>query len=224
MRRMTGVMLWVCVAVVALTSTAMAVESTKDAAAWSGTQVVPAVAATSEGDAWTPVLVGSLKTGTPKDIAVLFTAETMLGTYVKVHTRKNAEGLLEIDSDSSEAAIQVRCLVDGVEAYPGPVTFDSRLVKLSAFLGEAIYTDPGTGELLSAGDQWISIYERTKAAHAFCFCLDDLGSGDHVVEIQSQILLSPSLHEVNPDVTEAYIGARMMVCDEINLKSRLYPQ
>jgi hypothetical protein len=224
MKRTTGVVLLTCVAVLALTSLAMATESTKDAAAWSGTQVVPAVAATAEANAWTTVLAGSLKTGAPKDIAVLFTAETMLGTYVKVHTKKDAEGLLEVDTDSSEAAILVRCLVDDVEAYPGPVTFDSRLVKLSAFLGEAIYTDPGTGELLSAGDQWISIYERTKAAHAFCFCLDDLGSGEHVVEIQAQIVLSPSPHEVNPEVTEAYIGARMMVCDEINLKSRLYPQ
>ncbi len=224
MKRMTGVMLWVCVAVVALTSAAMATESTKEAAAWSGTQVVPAIAGGPEAGDWTTVLAGSLKTGAPKDVAVLFTSETMLGTYVKVHSKKDAGGLLEVDSDSSEAAIVVRCLVDGVEAYPGPVTFDSRLVKLSAFLGEAIYTDPGTGELLSAGDQWISIYERTKAAHAFCFCLDDLGSGEHVVEIQAQIVLSPSPHEVDPEVTEAYIGARMMVCDEVNLKSRLYPQ
>lgn len=223
MKRMTGVTLWVCVAVIALTSAAMAAESTKDAAAWSGTQVVPAVASTESSGDWTTVLAGSLKTGAPKDVSVLFTAETMLGTYVKVQTKKDADGLLEVDTDSSEAAIQVRCLVDGVEAYPGPVTLDSRLVIMSAFLGEAIYTGP-EGELLSAGDQWISIYERTKAAHAFCFCLDDLGSGDHMVEIQAQILLSPSPNEVNPYVTEAYIGARMMVCDEINLKSRLYPQ
>jgi hypothetical protein len=199
-------------------------ESSKDAAAWSGTQVVPATAAAEGVDGWTTVLAGSLKTGTPKDISVLFTAETMLGTYVKVHTKKTAEGLLGVDTDSSEAAILVRCLVDDVEAYPGPVTFDSRLVKMSALLGEAIYTEPGTGELLSAGDQWISIYERTKAAHAFAFCLDDLGSGEHVVQIQTQIVLSPGHHEVDPEVTDAYIGARMMLCDEINLKSRLYPQ
>jgi hypothetical protein len=216
--------LWVCVAVVALTSAAMAVESSKEAAAWSGTQVVPATAGAESVDDWTTVLAGSLKTGTPKDISVLFTAETMLGTYVKVHTKKSAGGLLEVDTDSSEAAIVVRCLVDDVEAYPGPVTLDSRLVKMSALLGEAIYTDPGTGELLSAGDQWISLYERTRAAHAFCFCLDDLGSGEHVVEIQAQIVLSPGPHELEPEVTEAYIGARMMICDEINLKSRLFPQ
>lgn len=218
MKRTTGVALLTCVAVLALSSLAMATESTKTAAAWSGTQAVPAVA-----DDWTTVLAGSLKTGAPKDIAVLFTAESLVATYVKVHTKKDA-GALVADTDSSEAALLVRCLVDGVEAYPGPVTFDSRLMKLSAFLGEAIYTEPGTGELLSAGDQWISIYERTRAAHAFCFCLDDLGSGDHVVEIQAQITLSPSPHEVAPEVTEAYLGARMMVCDEVNLKSRLYPQ
>lgn len=214
MRRTTSVVLLTCVAVLALSSLAMAAESTKAAAAWSGTQVVPALA-----DDWTTVLAGSMKTGAPKDIAVLFTAESMVATYVKVHTK---DPLAE-DTDSSEAALVVRCLVDGVEAYPGPVTFDSRLMKLSAVLGEAIYTD-GEGELVSAGDQWISIYERTRAAHAFAFCLDDLGSGDHVVEIQAQITLSPSHHEVAPEVTEAYLGARMMICDEINLKSRLYPQ
>jgi len=218
MRRATAMVLWACVVVVALSAAATAAESTKAAAAWTGTQVVP----TTGSDDWTTVLAGSLKTGAPKDIAVLFTAESLVATYVKVHTKKNADGLVE-DTDSSEAALLVRCLVDGVEAHPGPVTFDSRLMKLSAFLGEAIYTDP-EGELVSAGDQWISIYERTRAAHAFCFCLEDLGSGEHVVEIQAQIALSPSHEEVAPEVTEAYLGARMMVCDEVNLKSRTYPQ
>ena len=165
MRRATAMVLWACVVVVALSAAATAADSTKAAAAWSGTQVVPAAGL----DDWTTVLAGSLKTGAPKDIAVLFTAESLVATYVKVHTKKDADGLVE-DTDSSEAALLVRCLVDGVEAYPGPVTFDSRLMKLSAFLGEAIYTD-GEGELVSAGDQWISIYERTRAAHAFCFCL-----------------------------------------------------
>jgi hypothetical protein len=224
MRRMTGMVLWTCVVMVALSVAAMAAEGTKDAAAWSGTQVVPAAStlAAESAQPWTTVLAGSLKTGAPKDISVLFTSESLVATYVKVHTKKN-EGALVEDTDSSEAALMVRCLVDGVEAYPGPVTFDSRLIKLSAFLGEAIYTGP-EGELLSAGDQWISIYERTRAAHAFVFCLDDLGSGEHVVEIQALVSVTPSHHEISPEVTEAYLGARMMICDEINLKSRLYPQ
>ncbi|NIM04581.1 MAG: hypothetical protein GTO55_01515 [Armatimonadetes bacterium] len=218
MKRMTFLVVLACVAVVALSSLAMATESTKCAAAWSGTQVVPATA-----DSWATVLSASLKTGAPKDVAVLFTAESLVATYVKVHAKK-VSGALAVDTDSSEAALLVRCLVDGVEAYPGPITFDSRLMKLSAFLGEAIYTDPGTGELLSAGDQWISIYERTRAAHAFSFCLGNLGSGEHLIEIQCQIVVTPSHEEVAPEVTEAYLGARMMVCDEVNLKSRVYPQ
>ncbi len=221
MKWVVRAVVFACVAALALTSVATAAESTKSAAAWTGTQVI--AAPTTLADAgWTTVLAGSVKTSTPQDIAVLFTAEAMLGTYVKVQTTKNSSGLPVAVSDTSEAAIQVRCLVDGVEAVPGPVTFDNRLVKLSALLGEAIVTGPD-GSLLSAGDQWISIYERTKQAHAFNFVFEDIGVGDHTVVIQSKISITASPSEVAPEVTEAYLGARTMVCDVINLKTRLYP-
>ncbi len=221
MRGLVTIVILLCL-VCMLAPAAMATESAKSAAAWTGTQTLAAPTATVD-PGWTTVLAGSVKTSTPQDLAVLFTSETMLGTYVKVQTTKNSNGEPVAVSDTSEACIQVRCLVDDDVAIPGPVTFDNRLVKLSALLGEAIVTDPGTGELVSAGDQWISIYERTKQAHAFNFVFEDVGVGEHTVVIQAKITLTKSPNEVAPEVTEAYLGARTMVCDVINLKTRLYP-
>ncbi len=216
--RREAVLVVIAVALLMLGQAVWAQEATRTAMGWSGTQVVSAAAAD-----WAPVLSGYLKTGTPKDISILFTAESMLATYTYVQTTKNGSGVPVADSDSSEACIEVRCLVDGAEAFPGVVTFDSRLMKLSAKLGEAIYTDPATGILMSAGDQWISIYERTKSCHAFNWCWQNLGAGEHLIVIQAKVSLAPSAHEAAPENTDAVLGKRMLNVDEVNLKTRTFP-
>ncbi len=220
---LTVLAMLIAASVLAVGISAVAQEATKTGIGYSGTQVVA-------GDAkdWTTILSGWMKTGTPKDMAVSFTAESMLGTYVYVQTTKTSTGGLAVDSDSASAAVQVRCLVDGKVAYPGAVTFDNRLMRLSALLGEGVISDPTTGLVTYATDQWISIYECTKQSHAFNFFYENLGSGDHLIEMQAKIVLNPSLKtsvlDPNPGTTDAYLGCRTMICDEVNLKSRVYPK
>lgn len=186
--------------------------ATKTAIGWNGIHVIEALAAEEQ-----TVLSASIHTGTPKDLVLSFTSECVLATFVKV------KGTGAEETDTSQASIFVRVLVDGREAVPGEVTLADRLMKLDAKLGEAIVTDPATGELISAGEEFISIYERTKECNGFNFFIQDVGSGDHLIQVMARIELDPSAHEAEPYNTDAFLGKRTLIVEEVDLKATVNP-
>lgn len=202
----------IAVSVFTLGQSAWAGGATKTAIGWNGINVVEALSAEEQ-----TVLTASIHTGTPKDLVLSFTAECVLATFVKV------KGTGAEETDTSQASLFVRVLVDGQEAVPGEVTLADRLMRLSAKLGEAIITDPDTGELVSAGEEFISIYERTKECNGFNFFIQDVGSGNHQIEVMARIELDPSANEAVPYNTDAFLGKRTLIVEEVDLKAAVNP-
>ena len=120
--------------------------------------------------------------------------------------------------EQTNAAIWVRVLVDGEEAMPGNVTFNSRTIKLSGDLTH-VYIDP-TGEETALEDHWIELFMETKTANAFNFIAIDLGSGVHTVEVQAKV---GGFSDQDPSNVlnrwAAMIGKATVVVDEVNLKT-----
>jgi len=150
---------------------------------------------------WFDILSSQIKTGDPKDIVVDVSAETFLGTSAKLSGTDGSDALAEI---------QVRVLVDGQEAVPGPVTFDNRMLKLEGDL-----THHYEGALLPIDDHWIEIFIDTAAAHAFNFAYEDLGSGVHTIVVQANL---KTVTGGLKGTADAAIGKISVVVDEVMFK------
>ena len=152
--------------------------------------VVSPLLATNDADGWTTVLSGQIHTATPKDLLIGVSLETSLLTDTLV---KSSGGVK--DSSTAEAGIEVKVLVDGIEAAPGVVIFDKRKQVLSATLG-GYYTNctddnlDGITDVLTECDlapEEIGLLLDTTAAHHFNFIQADLGQGVHNVVVKSKI-------------------------------------
>jgi len=152
--------------------------------------VVSPLLATNDVDGWTTVLSGQIHTASPKDLLIGVSLETSLLTDTQV---KSSGGVK--DSSTAEAGIEVKVLVDGIEAAPGVVIFDKRKQVLSATLG-GYYTNctddnlDGITDVLTECDlapEEIGLLLDTTAAHHFNFIQADLGQGVHNVVVKSKI-------------------------------------
>jgi hypothetical protein len=92
--------------------------------------VVSPKLATNDAAGWSTVLTGQTHTATPKDLLIGVSLETSLLTDTQVKSSKGVQ-----DVSTAEAGIEVKVLVDGIEAAPGVVIFDKRKQVLSATLG-----------------------------------------------------------------------------------------
>ena len=142
---------------------------------------------------WTTILSGTIKTAKENALFIDVSLETGLYTQTKIRSNGNK------DTSSAEATIKVQVLVDGVPAYPGDVVFDRRNQTLSATLGGILAncTDSnGDGDIdlndCTLAPEEIELILDTMAAHSFNFIMDDLGPGEHAVEVQAMISTSSS--------------------------------
>jgi len=162
------------------------------------------------GSPWFTVLETQIKTGTPKDLVMDVSAECSLLTSAK----------LDGDAGSEAAAtIEIRVVIDpGTDnqqyASPGGeggITFTNRVLKVDGDLTHTFITPT----LLELENHWIEVYIMTKAAHAFNFCAQDVGSNIHTIRVEAK------LSKVDPGSkgeANAYIGNISMVVDEVMLK------
>ena len=161
------------------------------------------------GSDWFTVLETKMKTGTPKDLIMDVSAECSLLTSAKLAGDVGSE---------AAATILVRVVIDpgtDNEQYASPgedagITFANRVLKVS---GDLTHTT-NMPELV-IDDHWIEVYIMTKAAHAFNFCAEDVGSGVHDVRVEAKL---SKVEEGSKGEANAYIGNISMVVDEVMLK------
>lgn len=166
---------------------------------------------------WTTILSNTIKTANQKDLFIDVSLETGLYTQTKVRSNGNK------DTSSAEATIKVQVLVDGVPAYPGDVVFDRRNQTLSATLGgilENCTDSNGDGDIdlndCTLAPEEIELILDTMAAHSFNFIMDDLGRGEHAVEVQAMISTSSSSGAGSASAN-ATIGNGSVTVEEVRL-------
>lgn len=154
-----------------------------------------------EDTGWIDILTAKIKTGEPKDLIIDVSAECSLVTNAKLSGTQGSEAI---------ATIWVRVMVDGVQADPGIVTFNNRVLKVEGDL-----THHFGGLPLDIDDHWFEIFLATKCANAFNFCAEDVGSGVHTVVVQA---MTHKDEKGLKGTANAYIGNVSVVVDEVMLK------
>jgi hypothetical protein len=137
-----------------------------------------------------PILTAKIHTGSQKDLLIGVSLETGLYTDTLV---KSSGGVK--DTSNATAGIQIKVLVNGVEAAPGVVIFDKRSQTLSATLGGYFgncVDDNGDGitDIFSECDllpEEIQLILDTMAAHHFNFVYANLPAGDHTITVLTEI-------------------------------------
>ncbi len=129
--------------------------------------------------------------GTPKDLVIGLSFETMLMTETVVRSKGGTKSTSE-----AEASIEMYVLVDGEMALPGEVIFDKRTQTLWATLGGVLdCTDGNADGIISFDecdltDEEIGLALDTAAAHTFNFLAYDIGSGSHTIEAYARLSTS----------------------------------
>lgn len=132
---------------------------------------------------WNNVYTATMKTPAQKDLIMGVSLETLLTTYTAVGSLKG-----KLSKATAEAYLKVRVLVDGDEAYPGPVMFDRRLQELTAVFNGVCTDANGDGivQYTECDDpESVSLLLDTTQAHHFNFALDDVGVGVHDITVQA---------------------------------------
>jgi len=150
---------------------------------------------------WQNILVNTLHTSQQKDLFVDVSLE--VGLYTKTLVKSK---LGDMDSALAQAGVEVRVLIDpGTTkervAYPGAVVFGRRTQTLSAvfqgLIADCLSVDPETGNVIVDEEcvepEELELILDTMNANAFNFVLDDLGSGDHTVQVQARITVGGAL-------------------------------
>jgi hypothetical protein len=177
------------VAMVFLSGTAFA-QSAKIDMGMGDLKAARSVGATAADEAgWVDVMTGNIRTSSQKDLKFGVSLVTSLVTDTTV---KSSE--YRVSKSDAEASVEVRVLVDGVEAAPGPVTFDRRKQTLMAqFDGFSCTLLPdGSIDLYGCSyqDEILQLVLETEAAHAFFFGSANVGVGDHVITVQARTTTS----------------------------------
>ena len=167
---------------------------------------------------WTTILSNTIKTANQKDLFIDVSLETGLYTQTEVKSRGGNK-----DTSSAEATIKVQVLVDGVPAYPGEVVFNRRSQTLSATLGGILSncTDSNLDGDIDLSDctlidEEIELILDTMTANSFNFIIDDLRSGEHLVEVQAMIS-SNSASGSGSASANATIGNGSVTVEEVRL-------
>jgi len=167
---------------------------------------------------WTTVLENTLKTPNQKDLFIDVSLECGLYTKTKVKSKGGVP-----DTSSAEAAIDVRVLVDGEEAYPGEVVFASRSQTLTAvFQGliEGCLTVDEEGNVIIDEEclepEELELILDTMNANSFNFIMDDLTSGVHTVEVQARIDTAIGAQEGEAQAM-ATIGKGSVTVEEVRM-------
>lgn len=169
---------------------AFSAPSTKHAVAGAENQLV------SPGEP-TVILETTIHTGTPKDLIASFTAESILVTQTDINEKKF--------DDMDMASIEVWVEVDGKHAFPYNITLAERTQVLKGFV-DAIGVED---------DYEIDLLLDTTAANGFNFYIENVGQGDHVVQVWAQVTTTDLDEDKSPS---GVIGDRTLIVQEVDLK------
>lgn len=199
--------------------------SSKSAMAISDISVVATGTEAISSD-WQPILRTYIKTSEQKDLAA--DVAVQCGLYTR--TLVKSKGAVK-DTSTAEASVTIRVVMDDtIFASPGGedgVVYSQRYQELSAvFQGILdncllLVDDDGDGipdrivideECLTPEE--VELVLSTMAAHAFNFCLDNVGSGVHKIEVQAKVSQDSS---AQAGEAEAYatVGKGAMLIEEI---------
>lgn len=180
------------IAIFALFSTSAFADNSASSFTENGMAVIGAAAANAgvmDNDGWVRVLNTELKnSGTPKDLVIGLSFETQLMTETVVKSKGGDKSQSEAD-----ASIEMKVLVDGVEAAPGQIMFDQRKQTLWAKLGGVLdCIDMDNDGIISFDEcelteEEIGLILDTTAASTFNFLSYDIGSGSHTIEAYARL-------------------------------------
>jgi hypothetical protein len=168
---------------------------------------------------WTTILSNTLKTPNQKDLFIDVSLECGLYTDTKV----KGKGGDPVSAEAA-AAVLVQVLIDGEEAYPGPVNFCRRSQELSAVFGgvfESCEDLNGDGVIeyweCEFSDEEVELILDTMNANAFNFIQDDLTAGDHLIEVQAMISSTVGYEDPNFAESHASIGKGSVTVEEVRM-------
>jgi hypothetical protein len=177
-----------------------------------------AILNTTEMD-WTTIMSNTIKTPNQKDLFIDVSLECGLYTDTKVKGKGGDPLVAEAMS-----AVMAQVLIDGQEAYPGAVNFCRRSQELKAVFGgvfESCYDENGDGIIeyweCEFSDEELELVLDTMNANAFNFIQDDLGPGDHVIEVQAMISSTVGYEDPNFADAHASIGKGSVTVEEVRM-------
>lgn len=168
---------------------------------------------------WQTALSSTIRTSSKKDLFIGVSLESSLFIRGRIRSRNRTA-----DRSSASAGIEVQVLVDGTAAYPGSVVFNKRRQELTGtfqgILDSCLITDPGAGgTIIDQGciePEELELLLDTTSANHYTFVADDVGVGDHTVELQTRIDLSASF-ETGDAEARAIIGRGSLTVEEVRL-------
>lgn len=206
----------IAVLVAALLMTSLATANTPSAKV---TAKVGSIAILDKTDmGWTTIMHNTLKTPNQKDVFVDASLECGLYTQTLVKSSTGTK-----DTSTAEAGVMVQVLVDGQPALPGPVEFCRRSQELTAKFGGILErcTDlNGDGTITADECTWtneeLNLVLKTMNANSFNFVLDDLGAGNHTIEVQAKIDSATSAQAGSAEA-KATIGKGSVTVEEVRM-------
>jgi hypothetical protein len=168
---------------------------------------------------WVNILRNNLKTANQKDVLVNVSLETGLLTDTLTKSKNGTT-----DTSSSTAGIEVRVLVDGVEALPGKVVFGRRTQTLSAtfqgLIDGCLVVDPLTGSVVidpnCVTPEQLQLVLETMNANSFSFVVPNLSAGTHTIQAQARISLGVSAQDGSARA-RALIGHGSLTAEEVRM-------
>jgi hypothetical protein len=168
---------------------------------------------------WETVLENQIKTSSQKDLFVDVSLECGLTTNTKAMSKQLQRAIAD-----AEAAVYVRVLVDGVEAYPGVVTFAKRRqVLIAEFAGDIslCLDEEGHVDLTDPNciqEESVALILDTLSAHAFNFIAVDVGVGTHTITVQAKTAyVNAALEDGDYPATSAWVGKGSMTVEEVRM-------
>lgn len=127
--------------------------------------------------------------GAKKDLLIGVSLQSSLLTNTLAKGRNGSA-----DSQIACASLDVKVLVDDVEAAPGPVRFSHRCQALNTVLGGVIQGctvgDDGVIDVsqeCTVTDEQIRLILNTTSANHFNFIAPNVGPGDHVIKVVADV-------------------------------------
>ncbi len=167
---------------------------------------------------WSTVMSSKIRTANAKDLFMNVALECGLYTKTQVKGKKG-----ESDASMANAKVMVRVMIDGKEAKPGKIVFCERQQDLSAVLGGVLEscTDSNLDGTIEQdecefSDEEIELVLKTMSANSFNFILDNLRSGEHLVEVQAKIDSGSSAQQGSADA-RATIGHGSVLIEEVRM-------
>lgn len=181
-----------------------------------GGALLGASAATATNNGWTPILTANIRMSEQKDLIMGVSLETGLFTQTLVRSKGGTA-----DTSYAEAMVEVRIIVDNQrEAAPGSVIFDRRYQSLMAKFGGVWNCVDSNGDNVinysecTITDEELELILDTTAAHHFNFVLDDLGSGDHVIRVETRLSTDKGA-VLGTSNARAWIGKGSVTVEEV---------